>query len=101
MQPETMMNTSASTRMILFLLFGLFTGGLFSCAKESSLVQPDVKSGSLARFVVHQGYLYSLNHHEVITFAVQADGVPGRMWRRHGLAAECAATTHTVRPECE
>ena len=76
MQPETMMNTSASTRMILFLLFGLFTGGLFSCAKESSLVQPDVKSGSLARFVVHQGYLYSLNHHEVITFAVQADGVP-------------------------
>lgn len=70
------------------LVLGLFMVGISSCAEDNGLVQPDVKSGSLARFVVHQGYMYSLNHHEVITFAIQPDGVPlliGRLPLDYGL----------------
>ncbi|MCF8239328.1 MAG: hypothetical protein K9I85_14290 [Saprospiraceae bacterium] len=49
---------------------------LASCSLEDSFDQQDIKAGSLARFIVKEGYMYSLNHHEVLTFALQPDGAP-------------------------
>ncbi len=49
---------------------------LASCSFEEGFNQADVKSGSLARFIIKDGYMYSLNQYEVLTFELQPDGAP-------------------------
>lgn len=49
---------------------------LAACSFEVFQDDDAGQSGSLTRFVIHNGYMYTLNPSEVVTFLIQPDGKP-------------------------
>lgn len=61
---------NASWMVVLSMCF------LAACSFDAFNEESQGQSGSLTRFVVHNGYMYSLNPNEVVTFFIQQDGKP-------------------------
>lgn len=68
------MNESIRRHTRWLSVFGICL--LAACSWESYYEEPQGKSGSLTRFVVNNGYMYSLNPNELVTFMIQQDGKP-------------------------
>lgn len=68
------MNLKSSRQVNWLVLLGMCF--LAACSLDVFNEESQGQSGSLTRFIVHNGYMYSLNPNEVVTFELQQDGKP-------------------------
>lgn len=61
-------------RICLFAL--LFIGLAIACSKEAAVSDGTGKSGSITRFAIHNGYMYTLNPNEVLTYSLSDPDQP-------------------------
>ncbi len=70
---------------IFFILLTLLA---LACSKDSAALEAGGKSGSITRFAVHNGYMYTLNPNEVLTYSLQNPDQPvlvNRLATEYGL----------------
>ncbi len=67
---------------LVALLLGATSAGCASSSAPAAVAAaPTVKAGSMARFIVHDGFLYALNHQSLIVYDLQkkAGGLPEKV----------------------
>lgn len=76
------------------LLFAFAALILAACSKDSGILESVAgKSGSITRFAVHNGYMYTLNPNEVLTYSLQNPDKPALV---HRLATDYGLETIIV-----
>jgi len=60
---------------LLALVLGATSVGCASSAPPAAAAAPTVKAGSMARFIVHDGYLYALNKTELVVYDLETSSL--------------------------